>query len=88
MANRLLEIRRKIDALDRRAGALLARRLALAVPLKRLKKNLTDPAREKRVLANAAAAAGAGSPALRRALRAIYAEVIRQTKKLQDADKK
>ena len=86
MANRLLEIRRKIDKLDRRVGALLARRLALALPLKHLKKIRTDPAREKQVLANAAA--GAGRPALRRAVRAIYMEVIRQTKKLQDADKK
>ena len=61
-------------------------RLELAVPLRALKKKAADPARERRVLANAAS--GAGKPAFRRAVRAVYAEVIRQTKIMQAAEKK
>ncbi|OGS10910.1 MAG: hypothetical protein A2234_03450 [Elusimicrobia bacterium RIFOXYA2_FULL_58_8] len=81
MTNRLLEIRGKIDTLDRRIGRLLARRFALAMPLRLLKNKVSDPAREKQVLANAAA--GAGKPAFRGAVRAVFTEVIRQSKKLQ-----
>ena len=83
MASQLLELRGKIDTLDRRIAGLLARRFALAAAITRtgLKKKLTDAAREKRVLANAAAAAGA--PAFGRAARAIFTEIIRQTKKIQ-----
>ena len=78
--DKLSAARIKIDGLDRRLAALLARRFALAVPLRGLKKRLTDRAREKQVLANAAAAAGKpyGSSA-----RAVFSEIIRQSKKLQ-----
>ncbi len=58
MADKLAAARAKIDALDRRIAALLARRFALAVPLAALKRRVKDPARERAVLANAAAAAG------------------------------
>jgi len=83
MADRLQDIRGKIDELDRRVAGLLARRFTLGVAISRegLKKKFTDTTREKKVLANAASAAG--KPAYRRAVRAVYAEVIRQTKKLQ-----
>ena len=85
MADRLRNLRGKIDALDRRVAGLLARRFTLGVAISRegLKKRPVDAAREKRVLANAASAAG--KPAYRRAVRAVYAEVIRQTKKLQNS---
>ena len=72
--------RRKIDTLDRRLAVLLSRRFALAVPLRGLKKRLTDRAREEQVLANAAAA---GKKAYATAARAVFIEIIRQSKKLQ-----
>ena len=83
MADRLQELRKKIDGLDARVAGLLARRFKLARAITRegLKKKPVDPAREKRVLANAAAAAG--DKAFREAVRAIFSEVIRQTKKIQ-----
>jgi chorismate mutase len=83
MTDRLLQLRGKIDGLDRRVAGLLARRFTLCVAISRegLKKKFTDKAREERVLANAAAAAG--KPAYRRAVRAVFTEVIRQTKRLQ-----
>ncbi|MDD2805819.1 MAG: chorismate mutase [Elusimicrobiales bacterium] len=80
MPSKLEAARTKIDALDRRIAALLARRFALAVPLRALKKRAADPARERRVLANAAAAAGRPYAA---AARAVFAGIIRQTKALQ-----
>ncbi|MEI7527689.1 MAG: chorismate mutase [Elusimicrobiota bacterium] len=82
-ASTLAGIRKKIDALDRRVAGLLARRFALALVITRkgLKKKFTDPARERRVLGNAAAAAGC--PEFGRAARAVFTEVIRQTKKIQ-----
>jgi len=80
MAGKLEAARLKIDSLDRRLAALLARRFALAVPLLKLKGKPADPARERRVLANAAAAAG---KIYAPAARAIFKEIIRQTKRLQ-----
>ncbi|MBI4349820.1 MAG: chorismate mutase [Elusimicrobia bacterium] len=80
MTDKLSAARSKIDRLDRRIAGLLSRRFALAVPLRGLKKRLTDPAREKRVLANAAAAAG---KTFSGAARSVFAEIIRQSKKLQ-----
>ncbi|MDD5209281.1 MAG: chorismate mutase [Elusimicrobiales bacterium] len=78
--DKLSAARLKIDSLDRRLAALLARRFELAVPLRGLKKKLTDRAREKRVLANAAAAAG---KLYAPSARAVFTEIIRQSKKLQ-----
>ena len=72
--------RAKIDGLDRRLAGLLKKRWALAAPLRALKKRASDTARERRVLANAAAAAG---KPYAEAARAVFAEIIRQTKKLQ-----
>lgn len=80
MTNELSAARFKIDSLDRRIAALLSRRFALAVPLRGLKKRLTDRAREKQVLANAAAA---GKKVYAPAARAVFTEIIRQAKKLQ-----
>jgi len=80
MPDKLKSARSKIDFLDRRIAALLARRFALAVPLKALKKKTTDSAREKQVLSNAAAAAG---EVYAPAAKAIFTEIIKQSKKLQ-----
>lgn len=81
MDGKLSAARVKIDSLDRRIAALLARRFALAAPLKELKKKTTDSPREKRVLANAAAAAG---KIYAPAAKAVFAEIIKQSKKLQE----
>lgn len=81
MADQLQAIRGRIDRLDRRVAGLLARRFALSLPLRRLKQKNSDQAREKRVLANAAACSD--RPIVRKALRAIFSEIIRQSKKLQ-----
>lgn len=81
MTDKLAAARAKIDLLDRRIAALLARRFALAVSLKGLKKTITDRAREKRVLANARRAAGKKSYAA--GAGAVFSEIIRQSKKLQ-----
>lgn len=80
MATKLEAARLKIDALDRRIAALLSRRFALAAPLRALKKKASDPARERRVLSNAAAAV---KKIHARAARSVFAEIIRQSKKLQ-----
>ena len=80
MPDKLRSARAKIDVLDRRIAALLARRFTLVIPLKELKKRITDRPRERRVLANAAAAAGKFyAPAAR----AVFSEIIRQSKKFQ-----
>jgi chorismate mutase len=80
MTDRLSSARAKIDSIDRRLAALLARRFALAAALGGLKKTITDKPRERRVLANARRNAGRvyAAPAA-----AVFAEVIRQSKKLQ-----
>jgi len=80
MPDKLKSARLKIDVLDRRIAALLARRFALVVPLKSLKKHITDRPRERQVLANAAAA---GEKIYAPATRAVFTEIIRQSKKLQ-----
>lgn len=81
MTDKLAAARAKIDLLDGRIAALLARRFALAVSLKGLKKRITDKARERRVLANARRAAGKKLYAPGAA--AVFTEIIRQSKKLQ-----
>ena len=81
MPDRLAAARAKIDLLDRRIAALLARRFALAASLSGLKKMVRDAAREKRVLANARR--NAGKPAFQAGMTAVFAEVIRQSRKLQ-----
>lgn len=81
MADQLQAIRDRIDRLDRQVADLLARRFALAMSLRRLKLKTADPVREKIVLANAAACSD--RPALSKALRGIFSEIIRQSKKLQ-----
>ena len=80
MTDKLSAARLKIDSLDRRLAALLSRRFALAAPLKALKKKIADPARERRVLANASAA---GEKIYAPSTRAVFTEIIRQSRKLQ-----
>lgn len=79
MKNRLKAARVKIDRLDRRIAGLLARRFALAGPLKALKKNVTDRSRERQVLKNAAAGGKNYAPYIT----AVFSEIIRQSKKSQ-----
>ncbi|MHB0995949.1 MAG: chorismate mutase [Elusimicrobiales bacterium] len=81
MTDELAAARRKIDALDLRIAALLARRFAAAAPLRRLKGKAADPARERRVLANARRAAGKTTYAA--GVSAVFSEIVRQTKRLQ-----
>jgi len=81
MTDKLASARKKIDALDRRLAALLARRFAIAASLKGLKKKTADKAREKIVLANARRSAGKRIYAA--AAAAVFTEIIRQSKKLQ-----
>lgn len=81
MTDELRAARAKIDALDKRIAALLARRFALAAPLARLKKKASDPARERRVLANARR--NSGGKRYAPAAAAVFKEIIRQSKGLQ-----
>jgi len=80
MHHSLASARAKIDALDKKLAALLSRRFALAAPLGALKAKVTDPARERAVLANASAA---GKKSYAAATRSVFTEIIRQSKKLQ-----
>jgi len=80
MPNKLSAARAKIDLLDRHIAALLSRRFDLARPLAALKKKPRDPARERQVLANAAAAV---KKPYSRATREIFSEIIRQSIRLQ-----
>lgn len=80
MPDKLKSARLKIDVLDRRIAALLARRFALVIPLRELKEKITDRPRERQVLSNSAAAAG---KTYAPATRAVFTEIIRQSKKLQ-----
>jgi len=80
MAGKLGAARSRIDSLDRRIAVLLARRFAQAAALKGLKTKITDSAREKRVLANAAAAAG---KIYAPDAKAVFLEIIRRSKKIQ-----
>jgi chorismate mutase len=82
MPDKLTAARANIDAIDRRIAALLSRRFALAAPLRAFKKKAADPARERQVLANAAAA---GKNRYSPFTRAVFAEIIRQSKKIQAA---
>ncbi len=80
LKDELAAARAAIDAVDRRIAVLLARRFRLTGPLRLLKKKPTDHARERAVLFHAAAAAGGRyGPAAR----AVFREIIRQSKRLQ-----
>lgn len=83
MNNRTLaELRAEIDITDSEITALLLRRFGLAVNISanRLKKNVCDPEREAEVLRRAVAAAG---PEFADNVAAVYAEIIKQSKKVQ-----
>lgn len=81
MTDKLAAARARIDALDKKLAALLARRFALAAPLRSLKGRASDRARERQVIRNARH--NAGEPAFRAAAAAVFSEIIRQSKKLQ-----
>lgn len=81
MTDELRAAREKIDALDRRLASLLGRRFALAAPLAKLKKTVSDPARERRVLANARS--HAGGKIYGAGVTAVFKEIIKQSKRLQ-----
>ena len=81
MRDKLAAARARIDVLDRKLAALLARRFALAAPLRGLKKKATDRARERQVIANARR--NAVKPAFRAGAAAVFSEIIKQSKKLQ-----
>ncbi|MDQ7772751.1 MAG: chorismate mutase [Elusimicrobiales bacterium] len=80
MDGRLEKARKRIDALDRAVARLLDRRFALAAALGPLKKKARDPRREARVLANISRLT---RPGFRKAARAAYAEIIKQSRLLQ-----
>ncbi len=81
MEGRLEKARKRIDALDRAIARLLDRRFALAAGLAPLKKRIRDPRREARVLSNVSRLS---RPAFRKAARAVYAEIIKRSRLLQD----
>lgn len=81
MPDRLSAARGKIDSLDRRIAALLARRFALAASLSGLKKTILDEPREKQVLRNARR--NSGGAAFSAGAAAVFTEIIRQCRKLQ-----
>ena len=82
MENPLGEKRKKIDAIDVRLAGLLAERLILAAALAGLKKKVRDPIREAAVLKRAAGLVK--DPELRLAVLAIYREIIKQGRRLQN----
>jgi len=82
MKNLLEKKRREIDGLDARLAGLLVRRLRLAGSLKSLKEKVRDPEREAEVLAGVSA--NAKDRKLVPALLAVYREIIRQSRGLQE----
>ncbi len=76
----LASARKKIDALDARIAALLARRFEIASGLGAFKDKVADGARERAVLAAVSRAAGRRYAA---DVRAVFAGVISRSKKLQ-----
>ena len=79
----LQQLRRQIDRLDAQVARLLNRRARLALAVGRLKKRhgmkLFDPARERAVLARLARANR--GPLSDGALRAIYRQILQQTRR-------
>ncbi len=80
MPGKLEAARARIDALDRRIAVLLARRFDITAPLGALKAAVRDSGRERRVLAAAARAAGRRRAP---AVKAVFLEILRQSRRLQ-----
>ena len=80
-------LRRRIDRVDARLLALLNQRAGLAVRVGRLKQcsgaRLFDPAREHAILRRMAEANG--GPLSREAVRTIYREILRQTRRVEQS---
>lgn len=78
----LAELRAEIDIADAKIVALLVKRFGLSVNISanRLKEHICDPVREAEVLRRAEAAAG---PEFADNVAAVYAEIIKQSKKVQ-----
>ncbi len=85
MVSALEKTRKKIDAVDSRLAPLLAARFGLVRPLAGLKKSVRDPAREAAVLKHAGALVKTGE--LRTAVAAVYKEIFRQGRRIQNAHK-
>ena len=83
----LPSLRQRIDQLDARILRLLNQRAALAMRVGRLKKrqgrHLYDPEREQAVLRQIAERNH--GPLSRRAVRAIYREILRQVRQLEQS---
>lgn len=83
----LEQLRKRIDRLDERLLMLLNARGRLALRVGRLKKQqgkrLFDPARERIVLRQALKANG--GPLSTRAVRAIYREILKQVRRLEQS---
>lgn len=75
------EKRQRIDALDARLAGLLAKRFSVVLSLAGLKKKIRDHRREAAVLKRAAASVK--NKKLRPAVKAVYRELIRQSRLLQ-----
>lgn len=82
MENPLEKRRKKIDALDARLAGLMAERFSLVLSLAGLKKRVRDPRREAAVLKHAAGCVK--DKKLRPAVTAVYREMIRRGRLLQN----
>jgi chorismate mutase-like protein len=80
-------LRRRIDRIDSQLLRLLNRRAGLAIRVGRLKRRrggrLFDPARERAILRRLAEANG--GPLSREAVRALYREILRQTRRVEQS---
>ncbi len=81
MENLLERKRKTIDAMDARLAGLMAERFSVVLSLAGLKKKIRDPRREAVVLRHAAASVK--DKKLRPAVKAVYRELIRQSRLLQ-----
>lgn len=83
----LQQLRNRIDRLDDRVLALLNQRARLGLRVGALKrrqgKQLFDPKREQAILRRLAA--GNGGPLPPEAVRAIYREILRQVRRLEQS---
>jgi len=82
MISALEKKRKKIDALDSRLAALLAERFGLVKSLAGLKKTIRDPEREAAVLKTAGGLVK--GQALSSAVTAVYKEIFRQGRRIQN----
>jgi len=86
MRDPLKDKRNKIDAIDNLLAGLLAERLSVAASMTGLKKKVRDSARETSVLRHAAGLVK--NRELRPAVLAVYRELIKQGRRLQQAAKR